>query len=614
MAFSRRNQNILTANDADVLIGQIFSRASAQARSDLGDLSQVDVPAFAKEKFRRVLFNYQVEIIQMLWDLNIREADIIAARQCGKTDAATIGCIALAAANYFPTLEGYTAVGWFANKEDQSVGIGGARCWRLLEGNYDQWSALWDRDGSTKSHLVFKKDAGTNTRILGTLDFRTANPQAFSEGQTYSVMVVDEANRLDDVVWSEILQPMLGSVSGKVIKIGVPRHRNHFYESAHDKTWYHIRVDWTKADMFKQQNPVDLSDPITGQLLGSYGGYPLKRMPLSLKRQLFPTNPIRHVLATKTGIKEEFGRLWDWPGSMSEEDFLTQYALQWLVDVSLFLKIEEQKELFEKGKHRPMTHGVRDELYFYGYDPCGEERIDGFGSERTKKANAALTIWRRNGDATLDKVYCDERRTGTPVEQVRWVEQICHPQTGLFKCVAGCWDATGIGSGTVNEAQRRGLPILPISYPMSCPETGKNWKNSIFDWFKLQIGLERVHYPSQEAIVGEKIVAEIKDDDDEGWRYDGPGKSFLDHKEEWEHVEKKVSSGINSEIRAPGNHLDDGPNSDCLAVWLADHYPQYRNQLGVKTRATRAVRGSSVMSSNQTAMGPVATQYPVHLS
>ena len=613
MATSRRNTKNLTAQDADVLLSQIFNRSAAQASSDLGDLARVDVKAFALEKFRRTLFNYQEDIIRMFWDLNIREADIIAARQCGKTDAAAIGIVGMAAADWMPTMEGYTAVGWFANKEEQSVGIGGARCWRMLERNFDKWSAIWDKDGSTKSHLAFKKDAGVNSRLLGTIDFRTANPQAFSEGQTYSVIVVDEANRLDDVVMSEVITPMGGSTNAKIVKIGVPRLRNHFYETAHDKTWYHIKVDWIQAEIFSHSFPVELRDPVTSELLGVYGGYPLKRMPLSLKRQLFPTNPIRHVLATKSGIKEEWGRLWDWPGTMSEDDFSTQYALDWLVDVSLFLKLEEQKELFETGRHKPLPSGIRDEVYFYGFDPCGEERIDGFGSERTKKANAALTVWRRNGDGTKDKVYCDEHRTGTPVEQVKWVEQVCHPKTGLFRCIAGCWDATGIGSGTVNEAQRRGLPILPISYPMSCPETGKNWKNSIFDWFKLQIGLKTVHYSAQDSIVGRRLIAEVSEDSEDGWRYDGPGKSFLDHREEWEHVEKKVSSGINADIRAPGNRLDDGPNSDCLAVWLADHYPQYRSQLGVKTRATRALAGGGVFTSNPVAVGPPKTQYPVYM-
>ena len=205
MATSRRNTKNLTAQDADVLLSQIFNRSAAQASSDLGDLARVDVKAFALEKFRRTLFNYQEDIIRMFWDLNIREADIIAARQCGKTDAAAIGIVGMAAADWMPTMEGYTAVGWFANKEEQSVGIGGARCWRMLERNFDKWSAIWDKDGSTKSHLAFKKDAGVNSRLLGTIDFRTANPQAFSEGQTYSVIVVDEANRQEDLGASSLL-------------------------------------------------------------------------------------------------------------------------------------------------------------------------------------------------------------------------------------------------------------------------------------------------------------------------------------------------------------------------------------------------------------------------
>lgn len=818
----------LSLQEAEQTVKDIFTQALSQVEVDT-DLEQVDPVSYVKSRLHKALFNNQIDIVRSLWDRSIRLMDIICARQTGKSMGARIGVICAAEQNLYPTLEGFTQIGWYANKEEQSVGIGGQGCWRLLEENHERFKYTWDKAGSTKTHLAFKREAGLNTKLVGSIDFRTANPKAFSEGTSYSLMIVDEANRLANTVWSEVLLPMGGAHNAKIVKIGVPRLKNHFYETAFDPNYYHIRYDWTQCELYYASAPCELINPITKQVT-KYGLFPIQRMPLSLKRRYFPDNDILHILPSTTGQKEEWKRVWDYLGDMGEDDFRTQYCvaphtriltadlhhiradqvtvgmklagfdenrpgkglhhnfqlseveaveqimrpcykltlsdgtevtcssehrwlvsqsggghvcwrptedliptdkifkvtevwetnnsyqagylagvfdgeaclgigkgtwnlsfaqnpgvvlenvkhfltklgyqyriepisgvcntkqlvieggraeilrflgqirpyrlltkfdisklgsigrhdrksggfehphvvkkeflgnrkvvamrtstrtfvaeglashncLEWLIDVMLFLKEIEQRILFEQGAHEPLLRGMAGEWYTYGYDPCGEQAIEGV-PDKTKKAHGALSIWRRNSDGTKHKIFCDELESATPLAQVDWVTEMVHPTFGVFPCVAGCWDTTGLGISATNEAIRRGLPILAVNYSRVCEKTSKNWKNTIFDHFQLQVDQQRAFYPKNT----EGLEKEYK--------------VFRTHKDEWETVEKRSRSGVNADIRAPGDDLDDGPNSDCLAVYLADHFDEYRAQMGFRTRVKKGIVTSGVM-------------------
>ena len=59
----------------------------------------------------------------------------------------------------------------------------------------------------------------------------SGSDQSNIEGLTFDVIILDEAQKITDYTWSERIAPMGGATNAKMIKIGTPKTRNHFFQS-----------------------------------------------------------------------------------------------------------------------------------------------------------------------------------------------------------------------------------------------------------------------------------------------------------------------------------------------------------------------------------------------
>lgn len=574
----------IEALEANVEIKNIFS--SAKSRSTFGlDFAKLDRESkcqYVKDYFGFEVFSHQKEALDVLTDPAGEDITINAARQTMKTMCFAWAQGLNAQHNLCPALDNITKVISLANKESQSLLVG-SRLRTLLELNYDKTQFFWDREGSTKLHLVFKKESGVNTKLTGTVDYLTANPKAFQEGYTASVIFIDEAGRLDEKVFSEVILPYGGATNARIIIAGVSRGKGAFYDACNSKDYYHIHLPWDKAsETYRRAAPVDLVDPITDKVILETGYYPLDIMPISLKKVYFPQNPWCHILPT-TRQKEEWVYLWELSdGKISEEDFRSQYNLEWLAAVMAILQLEHQRLLFETGNFEPLPEGI-GEQYFFGFDLGGAQNAYATGTN--DKDTAALSIWRKR-EGVKEKVFCDELYSCQIDEAINWLLHYVHPQYGIYPCVRGGVDITGsIGAYASEKLIHSRLPVCPIMYNRMEETTKKNFKNAMFDYFKMELSAGRVRYPKEYFTDGLDPVT-LKPQNPVWYKC----------RQQWEVVERKETGGINAVISAPSGEHDDHPNADVLAVFVMDRGDQFDAQLRAqKPRATVPRRGMSLL-------------------
>lgn len=467
--------------------------------------------------------------------------------------------VLLAMHNLYPALDNVTKVVHAANKNSQAL-IVGNRIRVMLENIYERSQFFWDREGSNKQHLVFKRESGITSRQVGTIDFVTANPKAFGEGLTASVIMIDEAGRMDNRIFSEVIIPYGGSTFAKLLMTGVPRGRNCFYDACNSKDYAHLHYPWDKVETYRKAAPCDLLNPITNELILETGTYPLEIMPLTLKKALFPMNPLCHMLPNAKQ-KEKFVPLWDLSGGiMSEEDFRTQYMLEWLAAVMAILQLQDQLLLFEQSDHAPLQHGEGEEYYF-GLD-CGGAQ-NAYASGTHDKDKAALSVWCRRG-GVKHKVFCDELFSAQPDELVAWLLERVSPHYGWFPCKWGGVDVTGaVGAFASEKLVQSRLPVVPIIYNRTEPTTHKNMKNAMFDYFKIENAAGRCRYPAQ------KVTDEL---DETTLQPKNP--TWYNARHEWEVIEGSETGGVNRKINSPYGEHDDHPNADVLAVFVMDRGEQ----------------------------------------
>ena len=113
------------------------------------------------------------------------------------------------------------------------------------------------------------------------------------EGVTCDVIILDEAQKVSDYTWSERIVPMGGATNAKLIKIGTPKFRNHFYDTFQNKSWFNVKRDWTQcAQLYALDNPPLILPDHTGLTKErQYSRYVFNLMPKALKKEYWPNNP-----------------------------------------------------------------------------------------------------------------------------------------------------------------------------------------------------------------------------------------------------------------------------------------------------------------------------------
>lgn len=566
-------------------IAEVFK--AARSRQIFGvEWANLDVEQrmdYVRSFFSMEVWKHQRDPIMTITDPYLKKITYNASRQSGKSAVLVWVEIIAGIHNTHPALDGTTKVIGLANKFSQTQIIG-SRVRNLLLQNYEKTKFFWDQEGSSRAHVVFKRETGVTSKMTGTIDYVTANPKAFSEGFTGSLLCVDEANRLDGKVLSEVILPYLASTAGSIVLTGVSRGRGPFYDACNSKDFVHLHYPWDKVETYRRAAPCNIMYD-DGTVL-EVGMSPLEQMPNNLKKILFPTNPMVHILQAPRQ-KESMIRMWDIPASvMSEDDFRSQFMLEWLASITAVLPLSEQDMLFEKGDFAPMDGGGESNAFWFGLD-CGGSR-NAYAPQDTNKDRAALCVFTRvNG--IKQKVWCDEKDNIMPEQLCAWLREICHPQVGRFKCQWGTIDVTGaVGAFASQHLKDSGIPIIPIIYNRTEEITKKNYKNAIFNYFKLENASGRIQYPASRLL-------DLLDESNMRPVY----PTFYEHREQWEKIERKLTTGTNDVISAPSGEHDDGPNADALCTYGMDHPDLFSGELNLKKRSRTSLLTPGLQGSRR---------------
>lgn len=576
---------LVPVEDANKLSVNIFS--TAKSRSDLSvdfiALNPDEKAEYVQKLYLRTVFYHQKEQLHVLTDPYHKDVTNNVSRQSGKSEARAWAQGLNAIHNTYPALDNTTKIIGLANKESQSL-IGARRLRGLLEGNWEKSQFFWDKKGSTKTYMAFFKEAGVKSKLTGTIEYLTANPKAFGEGFTASIIDVDEAGRLDGKTFSEVVLPYGASTNARILLTGVSRGRGPFYDACNSEDYYHIHQPWDKVETYRKSAPVDLIDPITQETILETGMYPLNMMPLALKKALFPQNPICHILPTRLQ-KERQVPLWSLSkGKMTEEDFRSQFMLEWLSALLSILPLHELRMLFQDSVHMPLERGL-DEEYYFGLDLGGTQNQYAEGDDNNKD-KTALAIWTRRG-SVKHKVFADELFSAQPEEIVEWLIERVHPTFGWFRCKYGGVDVTSVLGALASEyLVKSQLPIIPIMYNRTEETTRKNFKNAMFQYFKIENGAGRCKYPPE-------VITDSLDPDT--LRPTNP--CWFNSREEWEVIESQDKGGPNLIIGAPEPFHDDHPNADVMAVYVMDRPDQFQEHLRQGKKRARPLLSQGLASS-----------------
>ncbi len=464
------------------------------------------------------LFDNQIEIVNAVCDLTIPNIAIAQARGSGKTFSVAIALIKLCLDN--PGLK----IGIFGPKSDQAIRII-TEIYKMVKPTMPIYKRIVWKD-SVKSRLVF--DNGSDILAL------SADMSTMNEGHHFHIVVIDEAHQVEDIAINQRIAPMLGSLPiGKMIKIGITMYKNHFWKSCMSPKYKTLITSWRDAAILLTNNESLGQTWYNGQELSTRI---INRMPLSLKQKYFPDRPDLHF-----------------DGEDTELDFKTQYEMEWVTDVNLFMTSEEQERLVT-GTHEILQFALsnQQEHYYFGLDTAPGSLLPG----KKDLDFTVLSIWRKKSNGIKEKVRCYEWQ-GDIVAQLDEIKQIIHPKTGIFPCKFGLADYSNIAQNAIATWQKEHIPIEGIVFNHREEITGKNYKNAMFDQFKFEMQHNRVFFPPLQAINTDACMK----------------KSF----NEWCHIEIHFKQGINHEIKATSDMHDDHCCADVLAVWAIDHTDQFAN-------------------------------------
>ena len=157
---------------------------------------------------------------------------VLLSRQSGKSEAMafvidTLVVLLPALAKFIPDLEQFKdgfRVGLFAPQSDQVVTTYSRALSRLRSANAEMVMDDPDIDVGLDSSA---KLVLTNGSFLAG---QVASKQSKIESKTYDLVIVEEAQDVDDLIVSKSIEPMLSSTAGTLVKVGTTgTTKNHFY-------------------------------------------------------------------------------------------------------------------------------------------------------------------------------------------------------------------------------------------------------------------------------------------------------------------------------------------------------------------------------------------------
>lgn len=478
---------------------------------------------------RKYLHENQIELIRAATNPSIRQVAGLMARQAGKTES-------------IASISGYL----LDNYPEMRIGIFTPRL-QQAEINVGRTSVFFQMNEDKLNNKLVKCtkqkiELSNGSYVLAV----SGSDQSNIEGFTFDVIILDEAQRITDYTWSERIAPMGGATNAKMIKIGTPKTRNHFYkamEGEESSMWYRIKRDWTQCPQLWALGAThlpDYTDPKSG-ILRPYSTYVLNLMPKSLKQEYFPYNP----------------EIWN-EGSMSVEDFKTQYMLEFVDGAGQFLTTKEWEQ---------MTSG---DFKWGEYSNFGEKLyagIDFAGSSSDGADFTHISVIRLNQNLEKQKIFAMDMHGSeySYPEQMREIFKLFGGPSPRFNVQSIFADYTGCGRPVVQTLQEEygiaQLTGITFNGRDAFTNSGMNMKNIMFSTIKNEIAHGRFKYPKRDM-----YASEVKSDEI-GFYHKMIG--------EWRDLEfENRSINVNKRIEAPSGGHDDVPCADALANFAAMHSEQ----------------------------------------
>lgn len=458
----------------------------------------------------------QIELIRAVCNPNVRKIAALMARQAGKTES-----IASFTGYLLDNLENIK-IGIFTPRIQQAqIDVGRTATFFQMNEKY-----LNNKIKRCNKNMI---ELSNNSYVMAV----SASDQSNIEGLTFDYIVLDEAQKISNYTVSERIVPMGGATNAKLIKIGTPKSRNHFYESFQEKSQFHTIIkDWTQCAQLWANGATYLPDAKTGEIR-PYSTYVMNLMPKSLKQEYFPNNP----------------ETWT-DGEMTPVDFKTQYMLEFVLDIGLWVAENERNLFF--GDFLPIKVGQPGEIYYAGIDFAGS---DAEGSDYTH-----ISVVRMNPNGTREKVYAEEMFGTDYYVQKEKILNLFRGPDAKFQTKKIFADMTGCGKPIIDILRAEGLTQLEgIVFNASDKYTrsGMNMKNLMFTAHKADLHNGKFKYPVRESI-------------DKNGKYQYKDFIFNKSIQEWFDLEFEVNEvGINKKIFAGGDSHDDAPCADVLANFAA---------------------------------------------
>ena len=457
--------------------------------------SAFDLKTRIKKEFNIELADNQLDDVEATIDLSIKNFTLTAARSGGKTFGIIIGMSILC-------LDMPMKIGITAPKAEQAT--------RMINTFKTE---IVPKSDYIKSRVDWKNT--TNTKITwkngSTIEAFSGSFQSSEEGRHTDVICVDEAQNVADFSMSNMIAPMIGhSNIGKIIKLGVPRTKGHFYKSAQNPNGIYLSHDWLHCPRLHNRGTFEHKGV-------KYPVSVLDRMPLMKWQQYFPENP----------------ELWK-DGDMTSEDFETQYEMKWILDSNTFLSERHLELLIGDFEFK----GRETEEYYFGLDLAGGGNVKQ-GDDRDE---TVLSIGRlRDGVKQKVASYFFQ---GDSIDQLEDILALIHPKYGMWHCKFGLVDL-GYNPMLTDALIKEGVICEGVMFGSRDKETGKNMKNVMYESFRFEVEAGRFKYPCKAQITRDKAL----------------NKAF----QQWCIVEEKNGMGINKKIEVPANQgHDDACSADIL--------------------------------------------------
>ena len=368
----------------------------------------------------------------------------------------------------------------------------------------------------------------------------SASDQSNIEGLTFDVIVLDEAQKVSDYTFSERILPMGGGTNAKIVQVGTPKTRNHFYDAIEGKAkdkWTVVKRDWTQTAQNWLLEAIYLPDPKTGKIR-PYSRFIVETaMPKALKQEMFPNNP----------------EIWT-EGNLSIEDFRTQYMLEFIDGVGKFLTSEQIKSMTD-GEYDWLDHGIIGETYVAGID---------FAGSNPEGDNTQITVLRITRDGVKQKVFAKEFKDASYPEQMYYISNLFGGYKPRFECKKIFADYTGCGAAVVQTLQEEfGMKLIEgiiFNARDKYTNSGMNLKNAMYGKWRQELDNGKFKYPTKECFKNSNA--------------DGAGVDNMSYYHrmvgEWSDLEQTTTGfSVNKKIEAPSGYHDDVCDADVLANFAA---------------------------------------------